>query len=120
MATQFEDKELIIGWLQKAEVKTLKLAMRLQIAGQHNEAEKLRKLARKISRLIDVLVGDLMRAWSIDAQLSVKALKRSTEALQRSIKAINDRIKIKENAIKAIGKVDEIVEIAKDIIDSVT
>jgi hypothetical protein len=115
MSTSFEDKILLIRKLQFVLSKTHETGLRLRMAGEDDLSNEMMSKSDELSDAIDGLIGQAMRDWSVNAQGSIDKLKRANDSLQRSIKSIKDGIKVAQNAVRALEKVDEFLEIATEV-----
>ena len=106
-------KEEIIQRLLVTKQKAISMKVRLLLRDKKDDAKKVRKKSRALSRQIDKLLGQVMDEWQDQGTKIIKEIKTVNSALQKSITNIKKNVKTAQNIVKAIGLIDDAIAIAK-------
>jgi hypothetical protein len=106
------NKQLLIRSLQATRNKGDELEIELLIAGRDAEAGQVREATDRLSKQIRRLITAAKKSWRGQADALLKDMKKRNASLQAAIRDIKKKIKIAENVVKAVGFVDDAVEVA--------
>lgn len=115
MAISITKKEDLIDGLQTTLGKGQKLEIRLRLTGEGASADEVAKRNRALSKKIDRLIRDAMNEWTGGAAAFEKEIKSSNRRLQAAIRDIKKKIKVAENVVKALGYIDDAIQVAAKI-----
>jgi hypothetical protein len=83
------------------------------LQGKPDEADKIRPGNTRLSREIDILIGQMMDEWLGDADRTMKDLTAVNAKLEAAVAEIKKQINVAQNVVKALGLLDDAVAIAK-------
>ena len=106
-------KEEIIQRLLITKQRSIALEVRLLVKGKSEEANKIKSKTKALTRQIDQLLSKLMDEWIGQAVMVIGNITKTNAALQTSITKVKNNEKTAENIVKAIGLVDDAINIAK-------
>ncbi len=110
-----ESKEEVVQRLLVAKQRANTLEIRLLLKGKEDEANKVRKKSKALTRQTDKLLGQLMDEWLGEATQVIQGIKTANAALQTAITKIKNNVEIAQNVVKAIGLIDDVIVIAKGL-----
>ena len=108
-------KEEIIQRLLVTKQKAHALEVRLLLSDKEDDAKKVAKKSKALTRQIDKLLGQVMDEWQGQATKIIMDIKTGNAALQNSITNIKKNVKTAQNIVKAIGLIDDAIAIAKNL-----
>lgn len=112
MSINNRNKEAMIDALLESKRKGFRLEITLRFQGKAAEADEVKAKTRKLSRKIDDLLVRAMEDWLGNAAALIKTMKNTNAKLQASIRDIKKRIKVAQNVVKAIGFLDDAIDVA--------
>ena len=115
MPVSKQNKEDIIDRLLATHSKAQKLALNLKFAGNTADAAKVEQRNKDLSKRIDGLIAKAMRDWNTGAAAHLEGIKAANTKLQASIKDIKKKIAVARNVVKALGYLDDAIEIARKV-----
>ena len=115
MAISNPDKQDVISRLLVINQKAHILATSLRFKGQDEEAEKVTQKAKELSEQIDHLLGQVMDEWLGQAESIRQEIQKANASLQASIRQIGNEVNILQNVVRAIGFIDDVIQIASRI-----
>jgi len=119
MAISQHKAEALIDALNTAKQKGMKLELRLTLAGEAAATRKVRAKHRTLSREIDGLLAKAMQGWQGSGAALERDLKASNRKLQRSIHAVRKKADRAEAVVKALGHLDDAIEVAAKLLGTV-
>lgn len=119
MAISNEKKREIIQRLLVTKQKAHSAEILLRFQGMGEEADRVAARAGELSDRIDDLLGQVMKRWTGQSGQIVDAIRRMNASLQASVREIEKGVKTVQNAVKAVGYVDDAIEMAVKIIDAI-
>jgi len=79
------------------------------------DAKKFEIRKKRLKTEIDELIQNLLQEWIGDAkQLKIKIINSNSE-ISKSIKDIQSKIKLAENIVKALGFIDDAIQLAANL-----
>jgi len=115
MAVSRDQKEEILDGLLEAQRKAQKLSLRLRFAGKDEEARRIDRRERKLAKQIQRLTAAAMREWRTGASAPLDELRRRNSAIQAAIRDVKKNVRTTERAAKAVGLLDDVLEVALDL-----
>lgn len=109
-------KFAIIDELENTRTKGNRLVISLLFAGKKTEADEAKKKVKALGALIDGLLAESMKTWSANGKVIVDDMKRANKLLQRDISYIKKKKELANKVIKALGRLDEVILVAKDLL----
>ena len=111
-----DSKEAVIQRLLVTKQRANTLEVRLLLAGKSEEAGKVAKRSKALTRQIEKLLGQVMDEWAGESTKIIADLKTANAGLQTSITNIKKNVKTAENIVKAVGLIDDAIVIARGLI----
>lgn len=108
-------KEEVIQKLLVTKQRANILEVRLLLRNKEEEAKKVAKKSKALTRQIDKLLGQVMDEWQGQATKIINDIKTANTTLQKSITNIKKKVQTVNNIIKAIGLIDDVIAIAKGL-----
>ena len=84
--------------------------------GRTDEAKRFSRRKDRLKLEIDGLLRDLYQEWIGDAKALREKIEVSNKALDESIKDIEQDIETAQNIVKAIGYIDDVIDIADRLV----
>ena len=84
--------------------------------GMANEAMRFWRRKDRLKVEIDGLLRDLYHDWIGDASALKSMLEKSSKAVDAAVKDIERKIKTEQNIVKALGYIDDAIEIAAGLV----
>lgn len=81
-----------------------------------NEAMRFWRRKDRLKVEIDGLLRDLYHDWIGDASALKSMLEKSSKAVDAAVKDIERKIKTEQNIVKALGYIDDAIEIAAGLV----
>ena len=119
MPASKENKDLIIAELENARTKGSRLVIALKFAGKNADADKAKQKVRTLGGQIDDLIAKAMKQWSITAQIFIDDMKATNKSLQADINDIKKKRDLANKTVKALGRLDEFIVKASEIIGKI-
>jgi len=110
------NREQIIDSLLVTLQRGQNLALRLKFEGKTVQYAELKQKNQKLMREIDEIIEQAMTDWIGNIANLNSEVKTANKRLQAAITSIKADKKKGENIVKAIGLIDDILEIAKAIV----
>jgi len=110
------NKETLIHSLNETYRKGQKFELNLRFKGKTSEADQVRVKCNELSDRIDDLIAEAMKDWLGNADTLIDEVKSINSNLQSSIRDIKHEIKMGEKVVKAIGYLDQAIDIAKKLL----
>ena len=110
------DKNLLLDRLSVCYNRTNYLKALCEEQALTDEAARLDRRKARLKLEIDGLLLDLYQDWMGDAQKLKGKLDESNKAVDKAVKDIEQKIQTAENIVKAIGYIDDVIEIAADLV----
>jgi len=107
-----EEKTDVIDDLNEAYGRAKRLESILILKGKTDEANDLAVKNDKLLESINQLLGQSLDAWLADSVNMAASLKNANDDLKSRIDDIKKDIDTAENIVKAVGFIDDAVEIA--------
>ena len=112
MANTKEERSDVIQQLIILDEHIYTVANLLVRQGRMEEAEKLNQLETLVSRRIDKLLGDAMLDWADGVSEVIDGLEEATQRIENCIEEIKREMEVAENVVKALGVIDEVLQLA--------
>ena len=119
MPASQKQKFAIIDELENTRMKGSRLIISLKFARKKDEALEVRKKVRVLGGKIDDILSVAMDEWSVRGQALVDDMKRTNGLLQRDIAAIRRKKDLANAVVRALGRLDDAIIIAKDILTKI-
>ena len=110
------NKETLIPSLNETYRKGQKLELNLRFKGKTEEADQVRAKCNELSDRIDDLIAEAMKDWLRTADTLIDEVKGINSNLQSNIRDIKHEIKMGEKIVKAIGYLDQAIDITKKLL----
>jgi len=107
-----QKKEDVLDRLLETKRRGQRLSLRLRLMKRPQDAAKVDRAVRRLTREIDRLLGRAMEEWLGSASAVSASIKSVNRKLQGRITAIKRKIDVVENVVEAVGLVDDAVRIA--------
>jgi DNA integrity scanning protein DisA with diadenylate cyclase activity len=111
-----EDKELIVDKLLITKRKGHNLEIDLMFKEMEDDAKKVRRKTKNLSKKVDSLLSALMQDWIGSARLTIESINKTNENLQKTIRDIKRDVEVAKNIVKAIGYLDDAIMIAANLL----
>jgi hypothetical protein len=95
--------------------KGVKLAALFDEAGLAQQSKRIQIENQKLAKVAADLRHNISGAWKGQAATVVAGLKEASDQLQKQIKSLENTIANAEKAVKVLGYVDDLIEIAKKV-----
>ncbi len=116
MPVSKNDKFAIIDELENTRIKGNRLVISLLFAGKKTEADEARKKVKTLGTQIDGLLAESMKKWSGSGKVIIENMKKANRLLQRDISYIKKKKELANKVVNALGRLDEAILAAKDIL----
>jgi hypothetical protein len=116
MSMSQEEKETVLDRLSITKRNAQKLEIRLHFQGDEDEAAKVRVKSEKLSKKIDKLLAALMTDWMDSSEVTTKSLEKVNRGILRVIEEIKDEIDVAKKVVKALGYLDDAINIATKLL----
>lgn len=116
MAMSRSAKEETIDRLSEAQRKGHKLEVVLRFQGEAGEADRVKTSTDELKDEIDRLLSEIMAEWVGSSRTVIADLKGLNRKLQAEIRDIKKKIRVAEKVVKAIGLIDDAVELAGGLV----
>ena len=110
------NKENLVDVFLETKRKGHRAEIRLRFQRKDEDADKIAKQNKKLSKQIDMLIAQSMRQWNGSASAIISDMKQSNTKLQKSVNSIKKKMKVAENVVKIIGYIDDGIERATKLI----
>ena len=116
MPNSESNKETLIHSLNETYRKGQKLEINLRFKGKTSEADQVRAKCNELSDRIDDLITEVMKDWLRKADTLINEVKVLNSNLQSNIREIKKEIKMGEKIVKAIGYLDQAINLTKKLL----
>lgn len=112
------EKENFIFCLLKVKENIYAASTALRFKKRYDDANKLKKQGKSLAVDIDDLLGAMMLEWTADILSTIAEIDAASLELKGHIENIKQGIEVAENTVRAIGIIDDILEIAISVVGS--
>lgn len=116
MGMSQEEKEKVLDRLSITKRNAHKLEIRLRFRGDEDGAAKVRTKSERLSKKIDKLLAALMTDWMGSLEVTTKSLEKVNKDILRVIDEIKDEIDAAKKVVKALGYLDDAINIATKLL----
>lgn len=95
--------------------KGVKLAAVLDRLGETAERKKVEKRNEELAGLAGRIRKKIQKSWNIGAKTTLKKIHSSSKKLQTQIASMEKTKKTAGKVVKALGFIDDLIEIAKQV-----
>jgi len=114
-----DDKLEIIDQLENTRTKGSRLVISLKFAGKMDDADKAQHKIRVLGSQIDDLLAKSMKAWSGNGKALIEDMKKTNQTIQKDINDVKKMKDIANSAVKALGNLDLMIDVAKELISNI-
>jgi septal ring factor EnvC (AmiA/AmiB activator) len=107
-----ENKEEAVKQLSNTRHKAAMLMTRLMLAKEQQSADKVKDRIAKLDTRIKGLLQDMMQSWKSRADEKNQEISALNKKIQKSIAAVQDKKKRAAEVVKALGLLDDVIDIA--------
>ena len=119
MAISRENKEAIVDALIQAKRKAQRLALTLRFQGRAEDAKKVERKVRRLAARVDDLIAMAMESWVGSAQLLLEQMRKTNTALQASLRDVRKKKDVAKKVVKALERLDDLIDVAKGVLEKV-
>jgi hypothetical protein len=116
MSMSQEEKEKVLDRLSITKRYAHKLEIRLRFKGDEDRAAKVRARSERLSKKIDKLLAALMTDWMGSSEVTTKSLETMNQDILAVIEEIKDEIDVAKKVVKALGYLDDAINIATKLL----
>lgn len=116
MSMNQEEKEKVLDRLSITKRNAHKLEIRLRFKGDEDRAAKVKARSERLSKKIDKLLAALMTDWMGSSKVTIKSLETLNEEILTVIEEIKDEIDVAKKVVKALGYLDDAINIATKLL----
>ncbi len=114
MATP-QEKRKAIGILQSISWDLQQVELSLRLKGQFDAAEKIWAANQRLATEIDVLIGQVIEQWSEEVPAITADLAKAESNVTDCTASIKQDFKNAQLIVRAVGLVDDLVELARKL-----
>lgn len=96
--------------------KGVKLAAVLDDLGKTEERKQVEKKNEELATQAAELRKNIQMQWNVQAKKMLEAIQASSSKLQTQIRNIENTKEIGEKFVKAIGFIDDVIDVAKTVV----
>jgi seryl-tRNA synthetase len=115
-AMSFDEKMKAIHSFQVCLQRSQKLEMILRFRKNTDKVKEIEEKNKNLTKKIDKLIIEIMIEWLMNAQETTINIKKINTNIERSITQIKKKKKEAENIVKAIGFIDDVINIASKLL----
>jgi hypothetical protein len=116
MSFETKEKQAVLRRLQITREKAMMLETSLRFQRRSAEAEQVHERNDQLSDEIDRLLKELMSQWLGEAEAVEGQLREANTSLQTAIRNVDRSIAVAKNVTKALGLVDDVIDIARTLV----
>jgi hypothetical protein len=116
MPVNKRDKTQLIMALGRTKSKAHRLVLALRFQGLEEDARRIERRAKTLSKKIDDLLAAAMDEWTGNANAITARLSKSNTRLQAAIREIEKKNDVAGNVIKAVSLIDLVIETAASLV----
>jgi hypothetical protein len=95
--------------------KGVKLVAVLDRLGSTAERKEVEKSNEELAKQAGALRKKIQKQWNVQAKTTLEKIQASSAKLQRQIRSIEKTRKTGEKVVKALGFIDELIDLAKTV-----
>lgn len=99
--------------------KGVKLAAVLNAMGQAEECKQVERKNEELAKRAAMLRKKIQKKWNVRAKKTLAEIQSSSSRLQTQIRSIEKTKKTGEKVVRAIGFIDDVIDVAKTVAKAV-